>query len=150
MKRLILFLISSVFVFSSCHDMKEVQCTGVKGFKVDRISTSGLEGDIILGVKNPNDFGFSIYRSEFDVTYSGVYLGKARLSKRVFIRRHAEENYNFHLVSDFKNVNLLDVMKLLNGASFKNLVEVKGDLKAGKFYMKKRFPVDLKEKINLN
>jgi LEA14-like dessication related protein len=121
MKKIIVVL-WSVFVLSSCYNLKEVQYTGVQGFKVDRISTSGLEGDVILGVKNPNTFGFSIYKSEFDVTYSGVYLGKAKLAKRVFIKGKTEENYGFHLVSDFKDVNLLDVMKLLSGASFKNQI----------------------------
>lgn len=150
MKRIVLVLAVFVFCMSSCTQLKEVQYTGIKGFNVQRISTSGIEGDVILGIKNLNSFGFAIYPSEFDVTYSGIYLGKARMTKRVFIKRNMEESYSFHLNSDFKNVNLMEVMKLLGGATFKNQIEVKGEIKAGRFLMKKRFPVDLKEKIKLN
>jgi len=139
-----------LFSFSSCKDFKEVQCTGVKGFKVNTITTSGIDGDIMIGIKNPNTFGFSIYKSEFDVTYSGVYLGKAKLTKRVHINANTENTYSFNLKNDFKGANIMDVMKLLNGAVFKNSIEVKGDLKVGKLFIKKRIPVDVKEKINLN
>ena len=114
------------------------------------MNTSGIDGDIMIGIRNPNNFGFSIYKSEFDVTYSGVYLGKAKLTKRVHIRANGEETYSFNLKNDFKGTNIMDVMKLLGGVTFKNSVEVKGDLKVGKIFIKKRIPVDIKERINLN
>ena len=117
---------------------------------MNKINTEGIDADIILGIKNPNRLGFSIYKSTFDITYSGIYLGKAKLRKRVHIRANKEENYSFNLKNDFKDVNLMDVMKLLAGATFKNTIEVKGDLKVGKFYLKKKIPVNLKEKLGMN
>lgn len=133
-----------------CRDLKEVQCTGVKGFKVNQLDTKGVDADILLGIKNPNNFGFSIYRSEFDVNYSGIYLGKAKLRRRVHIKGNAEEVYSFNLTNDFKNVELSDIMKLLGGAVFKNTIEVKGDLKVGKIFVKRKIPVEVKEKVKLN
>ncbi|PBQ32500.1 hypothetical protein CNR22_12190 [Sphingobacteriaceae bacterium] len=147
---LLIFCICTFLSFTNCKDFKEVQCTGVKGFKVNTINTSGIDGDIMIGIKNPNAFGFSIYKSEFDVTYSGVYLGKAKLTKRVHINANAEETYSFNLKNDFKGANIMDVMKLLSGAAFKNSVEVKGNLKVGKLFVRKKIPVDIKERINLN
>jgi LEA14-like dessication related protein len=144
------FAFVCLIFLASCSGMKEVQCTGVKGFTVSRIDTKGIDGQVLLGVKNPNSFGFSIYKSEFDITYGGIYLGKAKLAKRVHIHKNAEETYEFHLTKDFKDINLLDVMKLLNGASLKNSIEVKGDLKVGKFLIKKKIAVDVKEKVKLN
>lgn len=140
-----------IFLFSGCRNIKEVQCTGVKGFKVNSMSAEeGIDGDILIGIKNPNAFGFSIYKSEFDVTYSGIYLGKAKLTKRVHINTNAEDVYSFNLKNDFKGVNVIDAMKLLSGAIFKNTIEVKGDLKVGKFLLKKKIAVDIKEKVKLN
>ncbi len=147
MLRLIL-VFTGMFLFS-CKTLKDPEYTGVKGFKINKINTEGIDGDIMLGIKNPNAFGFTIHKSEFDVSYSGVYLGKARLTEKVFIKGKAEETYSFNLKSDFKNVNLADVIKLLNGASNKGLLEVKGDLKAGKLLIRKKFPVDVKEKLSL-
>lgn len=148
--RNLLLIILCFGLLTGCMNMKEVQCTGVKSFKVNKIGMEGIDADLFLGIKNPNSFGFSIYKSEFDVTYSGIYLGKAKLAKRVRIRGNAEETYGFHLTQDFKNVNLMDVMNLLKSATFKNTIEVKGDLKAGKFYVKKTIPVNVKEKLGLN
>lgn len=145
---LVLFLFS--LYFSSCKNLKELECTGVTGFKVNKISTEGIDGDIQLSIKNPNRVGFSIYKSEFDIRYSGVYLGKAKLHKKVHIKANKEEAYSFNIKNDFKDVNLIDVMKLLGGATFKNQIEVKGDLKVGKMYIKKKIPVDLKEKLSIN
>jgi LEA14-like dessication related protein len=135
-------------LFSSCR-MKQLEVTGVKGFQVNKIGMDGIDADLLLGLKNPNNYGFSVFKSEFDVSYSGVHIGKAKLQKKVRIKANADETYKFKLASDFKDVNLMDVVKLLNGASFKNLIEIRGDLKAGKFLFRKKLPVDLKEKINL-
>lgn len=138
-----------VLFFARCRDVKDITCTGVKGFRINKINTQGIDGDVLIGIKNPNAFGFSIYKSAFDVSYSGVYLGKAKLAKRVFIKANVEEVYSFNLSSDFKNTGLSDIMKLLSGATFKNTIEVKGTLNAGKFYLKKKIPVHVKEKISL-
>lgn len=135
-------------IFTSCKDFKEVQCTGVKGFKVNKISAQGIDADIILGIKNPNKMRFAVYRSEFDVVYNGVKLGKAKLSKKVKIEGNAEKNYSFNLKSNFKDANPMDVMKLISGGG-KGFIEVAGDLKAGKFYLKKKYPVKVKEKVDL-
>jgi LEA14-like dessication related protein len=142
------FSLLVVLVCFSCKPFKEAQCTGVKGFKVNKMNTEGLDADIQLGIKNPNTVGFSVYPSEFDVIIGGVNLGKAKMSKRVHIAANEEKTYTFHLKSDFKNVNLMDITKLLAGKS-KGTVQIKGDLKAGKFYLKKKFPIDVKEKMDL-
>jgi len=139
-----LFLLLSL---AACSPFKEVQCTGVKGFTVNSINTSGINGDVLLGIKNPNRFKFTIYKSEFDVTYSGIHLGKARLSENVRINGNAEEIYAFNLQSDFKDVSLGDILKLLNGATVKGNIEVKGDLKVGRFLLRKKVPVNVVEKI---
>ncbi len=149
-KKTLPFLLLLFLISSACKNLKEVQCTGVKGFTVNKVNLQGIDADILLAVNNPNTVGFSIYRSSFDITYGGVYLGKAKLSKRVHIARKTEEVYRFNLKSDFKGVNLMDIMKLVNGALSRGVVEVKGDLNVGKFLFRKKFPVNIKEKVGLN
>jgi LEA14-like dessication related protein len=108
----------------------------------------GIEADLMLGIKNPNKMGFSVCRSKFDVFYSGIYLGKAKSSKRVHIDPQGEKTYAFALKSDFKNVNLADITKLVSGGARGN-VEVKGYLRVGKFILVKKLPVNISEKFNL-
>ena len=148
MRTLLSFIL--VLLLSSCREWKEVQVTAVEGISVSKISAQGIEAGLQLRIKNPNAYGFSLYRSEFDVKYSGVYLGKAILNKKVKIKGNHEQLYSLDLRGDFTGVNVLDVVKLINGASFKNTLEVQGDLRAGKLFIKKRFPVRVSEQLRLN
>jgi LEA14-like dessication related protein len=138
-------IIIGLFLFS-CKSFKEAECTGVKGFKVNSVNTSGIDADVILGIKNPNAIGFSIYPSEFDVVLSGIKLGKAKMKKRVHIAANEEREYSFNLKSSFKDMNITDVMKLMSSQNF-GFIQVKGDLNAGKFYLKKKFPLDVKQSL---
>lgn len=146
-KTISLLLLTSLLLFA-CREFKEAQCTGVKGFKMNKMSMDGIDADILLGIKNPNTIGFSIYPSEFDVIAGGVNLGKAKLTKRVHIDANEEKTYTFHLRSNFKETNLMDLTKLLSGKSSRS-IRIKGNLKAGKFYLKKSFPIDVNEKLDL-
>jgi hypothetical protein len=66
----------------------------------------------------------------------------------VHIRANAEEVYGFNLKGDFKGANLVDIMKIVGGAMSKGNIEVKGNLKVGKFLIRKKFPINLKEKLS--
>ncbi|MDX2173820.1 MAG: LEA type 2 family protein [Bacteroidota bacterium] len=144
-----LYLIPYILFLGSCKPFKEAECTGVKGFKINKVDLGGIDADIQLGIKNPNSIGFSVYRSSFDVIYNGVNLGTAHSKKRVHIDANSEKAYTFKLKSDFKNANMMDIMKLANGGGKGGNVQIKGNMKAGKFYLKKKFPVDVKERVGM-
>jgi len=147
MRKINFFLaIFTVFIFVSCKEFKEAECTGVKGFKINKVNAEGIDAEIILGIRNPNTMGFSIYPCEFDINLSGIGLGQAKLKRRVHINANTEKDYTFNLKSSFKDMNMLDIMKLVNAGSV-GTIRVKGNLKAGKFYLKKNFPVDIKESL---
>jgi len=147
-RSVICFMCFLLLFLCGCKDLKQAQCTGVKGFKVNKLDPSGINAYVLLGIKNPNNFSFSVYRSTFDVYYNGTFLGKAR-SKKVRIDANAEKTYSFNLKSDFKNVSLMDVLNLAKGGG-KGTLQVKGNLKAGKFYIKKKIPIDVKERVSMD
>ena len=68
--------------------------------------------------------------------------------KRVHIEAKARKAYAFSLKSDFKGMNFMDLTKLIGGKMSGN-IEVKGTLVAGKFLIRKKYPVDVKEKFSL-
>jgi LEA14-like dessication related protein len=142
-----LLILLSLFV-SSCRDLKETTVTGVDQFFVNKINTEGIDANLNLKIKNTNSFGFSIYPSEFDIIYNGMHLGKAKLNKRVHIDGNTERVYSFNLKSNLSDLNIFDVLQLLN-AENKGKIEVKGDLKAGKFFVKKKFDVNFSDKVEL-
>ncbi|MBN8692548.1 MAG: LEA type 2 family protein [Bacteroidetes bacterium] len=138
-----IFILLIAVTFSSCKEFKEVEVVGVKDFKLKKIGLEGIEALIELNIKNPNNMGFSIYPSEFDIIFSGMNLGKAKLKKRVHIDANCEKAYTFELNSSFKEFNFMDITKMLSGSKL-GTMQVKGDLKAGKMWVKKKFPIDYK------
>jgi LEA14-like dessication related protein len=128
--------------------LKETTVTGVDQFFVNKINTEVIDANLNLKIKNTNSFGFSIYPSEFDIIYNGMHLGKAKLNKRVHIDGNTERVYSFNLKSNLSDLNIFDVLQLLN-AENRGKIEIKGDLKAGKFFLKKKFDVNFSDKVEL-
>lgn len=133
---------------ASCKDFEEIKVIGVDSFYLNKLNMDGIEAEVKLKIKNPNTVGFSVYPSEFDILFSGIRLGKAKLNKRVHIDSNCERVYSFKLKSGFGDLNILDVTRLLNMDNI-GKIEVKGNLKVGKMFVKKKVPVDFSERINL-
>lgn len=142
------FTILVSLLFFSCKELKEITVTDVDSFYLNKITSENIEAEIKLKINNPNAIRFSIYPSEFDVIFSGIRLGKAKLNKRVRLDGKSEKIYTFKLNSKIGDLNPLDALRLLNLSSLGN-IEVKGELKIGKFYLKKRLPVNYVDKVKL-
>lgn len=146
--RLLYLLSSIVLLFSSCKELQDIKVIAVEGFHMNKLNTDGIEAEIQLKIKNENSMGFSIYPSEFEIAFSGVRLGKAKLHKRVHINGHSEKVYSFILKSGFGDLNILDLTKLLNTGNL-GKIEVTGDLKVGKIFVRRKVPVNFTDRIPL-
>ena len=147
MKLKIFILLISLSLFS-CKEFKEISVTKIEGFYINKLTTDNLEAEMKLKINNPNNIGFSIYPSEFDVIFSGISLGKAKLNKQVHIDAKSEKVYSFILNKNLGDLNPFDALKLL---SINNLgkIEITGDLNVGKYYLKKKYPIHYSDKVNL-
>lgn len=139
----------TLLIFVSACKVQSLECTNINAVKVERLDNKGIEAKVVVTVKNPNKFSFKLYRSVFDVEYSGIILGQARLKEKVKIKADKEEQYAFYLSSEFKDLSLTQIMQLLAPGGFKNELHLKGTLYGGKMGLRKGFPVDLREHINL-
>jgi LEA14-like dessication related protein len=147
--RLLALCLPVLLAFAFCIHLQQPEFLGVQGFSVRKIDTQGIEGDVFIRIKNPNRFAFRVYPGEVDVSFSGVHLGKARLDKAVKIKAGGEGDYGFHVKSDFKEIRLNEILRLISAAGRQEEVVVKGEVKAGRFFYRKKFPVELREKISL-
>ena len=147
MKFNLFMIIASIFLFS-CREAKEIKVTSVEGFYVNKLTVENIDAEIKVKIDNPNNMGFSVYPSEFDVTFSGIRLGKAKLNKRVHLNANSEKVYSFKIDSKLSELNPLDILRLLNTENL-GKIEVNGDLKVGKFYFKKKIPVNYTDKVKL-
>jgi LEA14-like dessication related protein len=141
-------LITCISILTSCKNIEEVKISSVEKFYLNKISLENIDGELQLKINNPNNYGFSIYPSEFEIIFSGIRLGKAKLSKAVKLHKKTEKVYIFKLNTKISELNPLDALQLIN---LKNIgkIEINGDLKVGKLFLRKKIPINYSEKINL-
>lgn len=146
MKFQILVIVAFFLMLSSCKEFKEIQVTNIEGFNLTTMNLENLEAQVQVKIKNPNSKSFNIYPSQFDVVFGGMSLGTAKLNRKVRIHANSEEVYSFKLNSKLSEINPMDALNLLNMGSQANIV-VKGDLKVGKIYFRKKLPVNYTDKV---
>ena len=153
MKKVIFILFTiSTFLFSSCgEEFQEVTFSGIENIKVIKLSKEGVDAEITAKIKNPNTSSFTVYKSDFDATINGINSGKARLTDNIKIKSKSEQNYVFKIHSDFSNMNMTDLPKLISMAMSKNFkIELKGNLKVGKMFLKKEYPISISRNVPLD
>lgn len=147
MKKLIAALLILLgLVQASCiSEFKEISVSRINGFNVTKMSSSGIEGEINVTITNPNNTSFKVYKSKADIAYGDAKLGTARIVKKVKVPANSSIDHTFVLKGDLKNLSMASLPGLLMGKSRK--MEINGYIKAGKWFYKKKFPIDEKQKI---
>ena len=136
--------------FFSCGDFKDVTLNGIETIKLTSLSQKNVEALITVRIKNPNNFSFTIYKSDMDVTLSGIEAGAAHIANNVRIKAKSEDVYTFKIKSDFSNLSLTDMTKIISMALSKNVkIGLKGNLIGGKLFVKRSYPVDLTQSVPL-
>ena len=149
-KTILLFLLVSV-TFISCKNYQDITISKIENVSIKSITKNGIEAVITAKVKNPNHFGFTIYKSNVDASFAGMKVGKAQLVKKVKIKSNSETSHTFNINSDFSNLSLNDIPKIISIGMSKNMsVGLNGNLKVGKLFIKKSIPVDIKKDVPLN
>ena len=115
---------------------KELSVDSIHDFKLTKVDGKSLEGQLDVSITNPNKQGFTIYKSKATVYVAGAKLGEAKIKKKVKIKANSKMDNTFVLQGDFKELN---IGTLANMAMGKPMVEIKGYLKAGKWFYKKKF-----------
>lgn len=150
-KQIILLSILGITLFPSCNkSFKEVSFSGIENVKIKKMSQQGVEAEITAKIKNPNNVAFKIYPSIFDATLNGTNAGKALLTNKTKIKANSEETYSFTIKSDFSKLSLADMPNLLAMAMSRNAkIGLKGNLKVGRLFYKRSFPVELTKSVPL-
>lgn len=141
----ILILCITLGMCSCIGKFKEISINSINGFKLTKIDAKSLEGEINVSINNPNNTSFKVYKSKASFTVGGAKLGEARIVKKVKIAANSSSDNTFILHGNFKELNLGTIANITMG---KPLVEIKGYIKAGKWFYKKKFPVDEKQKLS--
>jgi len=145
-----LFTILIPLIITSC-GYKEVQLKKIESFKVLNFTKEGAEVELNLLVENKNNFGFTIYGSDLNLTISKMELGKVVFADKVHIPGGGECHKRVVLKASLKDLGITALASLASLVTTKQVdVSIVGDVKVRSLvFFSKRYPVSLKEKIKL-
>jgi LEA14-like dessication related protein len=145
-----LFTVTAILclLITSCNIFEDITFTGVENINITNFTKDGVDAEISARIKNPNFFSFTIHQSDVDATVGDINAGKISLIDRVKINGYSEEVYKFKIHSKFTNMGFADFMNIAAIAMSKNVkVQLKGNLKAGKWFINKTIDVNLIQEI---
>ena len=148
-KHIALAFLLSLTLFSCSY--QDVEIGKAEGMKLLNYSQKGVEAEISVQIKNPNWFGFAIYKSGMQVQLDGIDVGEAKLKDKVHVRPKSDKLHTFTIEADFSKLNPADYTKLLMMVQKRSVnANIKGELKVGNLFYKKKLPVNINQRIDLN
>lgn len=137
---------------TSCGPWKEISVSTIEGVRLGKMDKDGIEAEIDVKINNPNNTSFTIYNSALEVKINDVSVGHPHLKKNVKIKANSNETYTFAVSGKVEKIfsgggGLFGLLAIAMNKSVN--IKIKGDIKAGKFYYKRKFPIDDNQKVPL-
>ena len=146
----LLLVFTILLLFTACKTTQPVSVTGIEDVKLSSITQKKIELEFSLKINNPNSFGFYIYKSEINVKLNEMSLGQAHLKQKVFIKANSEGTYTFVVNSNSPNTITGAATILSLTLKRSALIDLHGKIKAGRFPVIKKLPVDFKKEVSLD
>jgi len=116
--------------------------------RVIKMDKGEMDAEIDVKINNPNHFGFTIYKSELLVKLNSNSVGKAHLKKNIHISANSEQTYTFKINGKTDNLFSGGLMGLISIATSKNAnIELSGNIYAGKFFYRKKIPIESTQRV---
>lgn len=128
-------------------EFTEPEVMGMENFSVERKNGKMYIGFDIT-IKNPNKLAIIIKPSSLKLEVANTDMGWVRVEEKMKIKRKSEESYPFMLVGkagDFVKSAFSSVWSLILGEGVD--FNVKGTVKAGVFFFKKKWKLDITYKM---
>lgn len=142
----ILVLLLLLFSVTSCFEQPEFK--GFSNFQLDEFNKNIVKFNIDVSVFNPNGFSLKVRRSKFDVFINDQFIGKARLLKKVKMKRKKETTSKVPIELTLEEGVLFKVIALAR-SSKKIDLRLKGPLKASASIIPVRKKIDETKTIDL-
>ncbi len=149
-------LVNYSFIFllalsiSGCIQYKEVEMVQVTDVGVKNFTKNGIEIEVAMQIKNPNNYKISIVDSDLELLIKKNRIGTANIDNKIVLPKKSNKIHRFIIKTTLKDMasNTLPILiSVLSGGHIE--LQVKGDIKAKAKGIGKRIPVDFKEKLEL-
>ena len=135
--------------FVSCSSVEEVRIGPATGVEINGFSGKQVSFKVMIKIENPNRQSFTLSTLDLDVLLNGIYIGKIKSTEKVNIPKRSSQVYTFPLSAELKGLSL-SVFALADLFLHRYIdVELKGMAKINSGLMRKKFPINEQEKIQL-
>ena len=136
-----------LLVLTSCA-LESPEIKAVESIRLDEMTNSGAKVKIGIIVSNPNAHTIKIKGGKLDVYVNKSNIGKIDIPDTIELPKKSEEVYYLHMQSSY--MQLLVALPGVIGLFAKKSAEVniKGDIKAGAYFINKTFPIDVTKNIS--
>ena len=147
-KIFLFFAFFSIIFLTSC-EVKEITVGDVQGVSITTMSKDYIDVEIMIPIKNPNNFGFKLVKADIDIEMNGVNLGKISKLKKIKIPANSNEVHTFSLRVSMDDLKLGGIAFLGSLLANKAGVNMKGYIKARAFLISRKVDVDYNKNVKL-
>lgn len=141
-----------LFLLSSCaSSFQDIEVVKFNDFKILDYSPEKTQAEIILTLKNPNNFNVSLTKVNIDILVNGSDVGVVSLNEKVKFLKNSTSTHSFIVNGDYEKIqsNLLaNAFSIM--LSKKIDIQGKGKAKGKAFLIGKSFDVDFQEQLSLD
>lgn len=141
-------LLLSILLLTSCFSYKEVVMHDIVDVEVKRLDAKGVSLTALVKLENPNGYRIHVKDPDVDLYLNGTYVGKGYLDTNLVLPRRSNMVHRVPLHAEFKGLNLLVVM-LGSALSGEATIGAKGTVLGQAGLLRKRYPFELEEKVDL-
>jgi hypothetical protein len=139
---------SAVLLMASCSSYDEVELKDITNVEVLRMDGKQVALRVDALVNNPNGFKIHVEEPDVDLYLNDNFVGKGLLDSALVLDRKSTKVYPVYLHADLQGGAVL--FMLLGGAlSGEMKLGAKGTVAGRSGMLKKRFPFELEETIDL-
>ena len=106
-----IFLLFTVFTFTSCEIYKEVKVKRVEEFDLSEFTNNHVAAVLRIGLENPNPYKITLYESDLELRIDGNVAGTLTLAEPVVLGPKSAQVYDVKVFT-----NITDVEGLLGNA----------------------------------
>jgi LEA14-like dessication related protein len=137
-------LVCLIFI-SSCISVKPVEFQGIESFQIMDQTDTSANVDIMVKIKNPNNYKLVIKKVDLDATLNKRLVGKINHSVKLIVPKNSEGVYTLRLAADLKQIRLMIPTLIFANTA---LVNIKGDIKARAIFIPKKIKLDVNQKVS--
>ena len=144
------FLLSSLLLISGCMEVKEVEFIGIEDAHVEKMSQNDISVEVLVKIKNPNNFNIKIVKSDLDILMKGKPIGKAVIQDRIVLKKNSTDVHKITIkakLSDIMSGGLAGMLSMFTGGTLD--IQIKGWIKARAKGITKKIDVDHRDQVPL-